>query len=134
MTSTARVSEAQWVVAVGDALDLYGWHWYHSRPARRKDGRWVTPTQGNSARGFPDLIAARPPRLLAIELKSATGRTSPEQREWIDRLSACGVESHVLKMPGDWDAFIAIAAPDPEQLTLTSNSTATVFVASEYRR
>lgn len=134
MTTALRVSEAQWLVAVGDTLDLYGWSWHHARPARRKDGKWATAVQGNSSKGFPDIIAARPPRLLAIELKSATGRTTPEQREWIARLQACGVEAHVLRMPAAWDSFVALTAPDPQQMSLTSNSTGAQFAVSTNER
>ena len=116
------VTEAEWLTAVGDALDAYGWSWIHPRPARRADGRWRTAVQGNSAKGFPDLIACRPPKLLFIELKAKRGRVSPEQAEWIGRLRACGQEAHVVRLPEDWDTFTALTARDPEQLDLIAVS------------
>lgn len=50
--------------------------------------------------GFPDLILptrSGPHPGLAIEFKSATGRTSPDQREWIAHLEAQGWATHVAR-------------------------------------
>ena len=44
MTSALRVTESEWLTAVADALDYTGWWWYHTRPARRTNGKWVTAT------------------------------------------------------------------------------------------
>ena len=126
--AAVTVSEAEWLAAVADMLDLYGWYWIHPLPARRADGRWRTAAQGNSAKGFPELVCVRPPRVVWIELKSEKGRVSPEQRAWIDRLQAAGQEAAVARLPQDWDSLAALLAPDPEQLTMTSNSTpATIY-------
>lgn len=43
-------------------------------------------------RGFPDPVLCRPPQLLVVELKSATGSPTPEQREWIAALRESGTE------------------------------------------
>ena len=131
MTTTRRVSEREWLTAVGDCLDYTGWHWMHPLPARRKEGRWVTSTQGSGSRGFPDVVAVRDDRTLFLELKAERGRVSPEQQDWIARLTAAGQEAHVIRLPGDWDTFVALTARSPEQMTLTSNSTAAVLVAAE---
>ena len=128
------LTEAEWLRSVGDALDLTGWAWIHHRPARRAQGKWTTATQGNSAKGFPDVVAVRPPRVLWLELKTERGRVSVEQNSWLDLLRASGQEAHVLRMPRDWSSFTALIAPDPEQLTLTSNSTAATFAATDQRR
>ncbi len=133
MTTTMRISEAEWMTACGDTLDLYDWWWIHSRPARRANGRWVTATQGSGSRGFPDIVAVRGSRTLFLELKAADGRVSPEQADWISRLTGAGQEAHVVRLPGDWEFFTALTAPDPEQLSLTSNSTAASFVATDRR-
>lgn len=52
--------------------------------------------------GWPDLVALRPPRALAAELKSAKGRVTREQRTVLGLLSRCGIETHVWR-PSDWD-------------------------------
>jgi hypothetical protein len=39
-----------------------------------------------SPKGFPDLILLRPPRIIFAELKSETGKTTPEQDAWLDGL------------------------------------------------
>lgn len=83
----------------------HGWRVYHASRARVKKGRWLTPTQGNP--GFPDLILCKPPRLLAVELKSPTGRVQPEQQAWLDALQACGVEVHVWR-PTNWEPILRI--------------------------
>ena len=121
MTTAHQVSESEWLTAVGDALDWNGWWWDHSRPARRKDGQWVTATQGSGSRGFPDIVAVRDDRTLFMELKADKGRVSPEQTDWIGRLNAAGQEAHIIRMPGDWEIFTALTAREPEQMTLTSN-------------
>jgi hypothetical protein len=118
MPDQHRVSEADWLRSVGDALDLCGWAWIHHRPARRAHGQWATPTQGNGARGWPDIFAVRGPRAVAFELKTATGRITTAQTDWLAKLRLVGVEAHVVWLPQDWDRFTAITAPDPEQLTL----------------
>jgi hypothetical protein len=112
--------------SIGDALDVTGWAWIHHRPARRADGRWQTPVSGNSGRGFPDIVAVREPRILWLEIKAEGGKTSPEQDEWQERLTACGAEALVLTMPRDWHRFDGLIAPDPVQQTLTMNSTGAV--------
>jgi hypothetical protein len=119
--------------SVGDALDYTGWKWIHHRPARRANGKWTTPTQGNSSRGFPDLIAVRPPRMLAIELKRKGGRVTPEQKEWISDLAACGVEAHILWMPRDWHTFDALVQRPPvqETLSMSTGRGATYTIAEE---
>jgi hypothetical protein len=118
MLNQQRVSEADWLRTVGATLDLYGWAWIHHRPAPRTNGRWTTPTQGSSARGWPDIFAVRGPRAIALELKTATGRVTAEQTDWLEKLRLVGVEAHLIRLPQDWDRFSAITAPDPRQLTL----------------
>jgi hypothetical protein len=68
------------------ALAARGWRTYHTHDSRR------------SAAGFPDLIAVRAGRILAIECKSATGKLTAAQREWMLELDAVpGVEAFVLR-------------------------------------
>ena len=99
ITSTLAASEAEWMVTVGKALDLTGWAWIHHRSGCRANGKWTTPTQGNSSKGFPDVVAIRPARVLWIEVKTNRGRATPERKVWIERLRASGQEAHILHFP-----------------------------------
>lgn len=88
--------------AVIDLARLTGWMVHHTRPARTKDGGWVTPIQGD--KGFPDLVLAHPERgVLFVELKSAKGRLSDDQIRWGECLVSGGVESSFVWRPCDWD-------------------------------
>ena len=84
------MTEAQWQDAVLTLAGLYGWWHYHPYDSRR------------SVAGWPDLVLCRPPELLVVELKTDRGRVRPEQRDWLDRLAACGVEVAVWR-PRDLD-------------------------------
>ena len=84
------MSERELQQAVLDCARLFGWRAYHTFDSRR------------SARGFPDVVLVRPPRLLAAELKAEHGRLTLEQHRWLDALRACpGVEA-VEWRPHDW--------------------------------
>ena len=66
-----------------------GWLTYHTFLSK-----WSKP-------GFPDLCMVRNDRLLFWELKSAVGKVSESQAEWIEALSAVpGVDARVVR-PGD---------------------------------
>jgi hypothetical protein len=134
MTTARWVTEAQWLTAVGDALDYTGWSWIHHRPGRRASGKWADPVQGNSARGWPDVFAVRDDRAIAVELKTDSGRVTPEQTEWLARLNAAGIETHLLFLPRQWTVFERIIAAPPEQLTLTSDLTTASFLAADNER
>src|SRR5438093_187268 len=49
--------------------------------------------------GFPDWVLAHPghERVIYAELKTEIGRVSPEQRRWLDVLTASGHEVHVWR-------------------------------------
>lgn len=74
------------------ALARYmGWLVYHTHDSRR------------SAKGFPDLCMVRGDRLLFVEIKSAKGKTTPEQDDWLRSL--CRTQAEVyLVAPCDWDS------------------------------
>lgn len=70
-----------------------GWLRYHTYDSRR------------SRAGFPDLVLVRPPRLLFIELKTARGKTSEDQREWAKVLKLIPGVEYYLWRPAD-EAYI----------------------------
>ena len=51
--------------------------------------------------GFPDLFMVRGPRMVAAELKSATGRFRAGQHEWLVALETAGAEVYLWR-PKDW--------------------------------
>jgi hypothetical protein len=84
------VTERQFQQQVLDWALLNGWLVYHPFDSRR------------SQVGFPDLTLVRDGRLVFAELKTATGRVSAAQHEWLGALRAvAGCETHVWR-PADW--------------------------------
>jgi hypothetical protein len=113
VTDLQRVDRAlyedQLLRAVVDLAHLRRWLVYHVRRSDR------AITQGDA--GFPDLVMARPPRLVLAELKRETEVLGAEQRRWLEalgplhdvvqpdhsirRVSAAGVEYYTWR-PSDW--------------------------------
>jgi VRR-NUC domain len=104
-TTTLKVSEASFQRAVIDYARASGWkvaHWHDSRrEVVRKDGTRLTIGDKDAA-GVPDLLLVRAGRMICAELKSEKGRVSKAQEEWLDALSAVGVEVYVWR-PSEWD-------------------------------
>jgi hypothetical protein len=93
------VSEDDLKARVLDLAKLKGWMVVHYRPARTAKG-WRTPLEGD--KGCPDIILARRGVVLLVELKSATGGPTKEQRAWLDAL---GGHARLWK-PKDWDDIL----------------------------
>jgi hypothetical protein len=98
------MSESDLQRAVIDAARLGGWLVHHCRPSLTASGRWATAIQGH--KGFPDLVIAGKGRVLFLELKSARGRVSVDQAEWLRVLKASGVDARIVR-PDDLDDLIA---------------------------
>ena len=81
------MSERELEEHVRKLCDGYGLLSYHTRDSRR------------SVRGFPDFVICGR-RVLFRELKTAKGRVTAEQREWIHRLIAAGADAGVWR-PAD---------------------------------
>jgi len=61
-----------------------------------------------SVKGFPDLTIIRVPRLIFAELKTETGKISPEQQKWHDLLNQCtSIEAHIWR-PAQFDEIVGI--------------------------
>ena len=88
------MTEREWQAQVVDAARLMGWRVYHTHDSRR------------AAPGWPDLALVRD-RLVMAELKTETGRVSPEQQQWLALLDAAGVETHLWR-PSDLDEVLAV--------------------------
>ena len=98
------MTEADFQRQVIDLARLLGWTVAHFRPARTEQG-WRTPVAADGA-GFPDLVLVRD-RVLFVELKSARGRTSPDQDAWIEALTEAGAEVYLWR-PDDFDDLHAV--------------------------
>ena len=66
------------IIALAERL---GWHVYSIRDSDR------ARLNSRSSVGFPDLLLAKPGRLIAAELKTAKGKPTREQRDWLAVLS-----------------------------------------------
>ena len=102
-------SEKEFQAAVIEYAHLNGWLVHHGRAAQVREGKWVTPIQGDA--GFPDLVMARNGLIVFAELKSEKGRISEGQDRWAqgldtDRQPGGGVSAahrYFLWRPADWD-------------------------------
>jgi hypothetical protein len=74
------------VMALGRYL---GYRCYHTHDSRRSEP------------GFPDLVLARPGRVVVAELKRETGRLTDDQQDWLERLGGAGIECHIWR-PSDY--------------------------------
>lgn len=84
------------------AATLYGWRRrYHTHDARK------------SAKGFPDWVMVRVPRVIYVELKGDSNRygVTPEQQDWLDDLRACGQEAYVWT-PADIPEMLKVLSRD----------------------
>ena len=89
-TPTTAMREKTLQEAVEALLRLCGWLYVHVYEMRRTNP------------GFPDILAIRGERCVAIELKSARGALTPAQADWLDRFRGVpGVEVYVFR-PADW--------------------------------
>lgn len=104
------VTEKQLQTRIIQLARQTGWRVAHFHDSRRQvaPGKWVGDTD---ARGFPDLILCRPPELLALELKRELGKTTDEQRQWLNDLRRSGVETHVVRPSSEADIIARLARP-----------------------
>jgi len=89
-----KMTEKMFQGRVIQALKIAGYAHYHTYNSIR------------SVKGFPDLIAlnGKKKRIIAIEVKTETGKLTADQSEWLTLFSMCGVETWLLR-PGQFDEF-----------------------------
>jgi hypothetical protein len=109
------MTEAEWQdMIIGSGKDLrdtgvailHGWHVLHIRAGATSRGRWSVPVSGDMGKGWPDLILARPPRIIAVELKVGTKQATQDQVRVLEILQSCGIPTYVWR-PDDWDMVVA---------------------------
>jgi hypothetical protein len=88
------MTEAELQQIIIDQAELVGWRVFHDNDSRR------------NVPGFPDLVLVRPPRVVFMELKSATGRLRPEQHEWMDALMRCDTIASAIVRPDHLDRIL----------------------------
>ena len=87
----ARMTEREWQHQVLQVARMFNWTVYHP---------WSSQ---NSQDGFPDLTMVRPPRVLFVELKTASGRLSASQRHWGEMLARCPGVEYAAWRPNDFE-------------------------------
>lgn len=85
----AGMSEDAFQRQVERLAESLGWKVYHTHDSRR------------SHRGWPDLVLGRRGRVLFRELKTMKGRTTPDQKQWLELLNAAGHDAAVWR-PVQW--------------------------------
>lgn len=102
------LSEKEFQTQVVELARTTGWLVSHFHDSRRQ----VTRANGQrffigdkDSKGFPDLVLVKAPRVIFWEMKKELGKTTPEQDEWLARLSECGLEARVVR-PSDWDDYV----------------------------
>jgi hypothetical protein len=105
--------ESEFQAKVIETARLLGYRVAHFRPALTKHG-WRTAVSADGA-GFFDLVMVNPVRFRVIyaELKSETGKLSPEQKEWADAMLKAGQEVYCWK-PNQFDEVAKILQKKPE--------------------
>lgn len=110
-------TEQQLQDAIARFAQMHGWLVAHFRPARTRileDGReiWATPLSYDG-RGFPDLVLVRD-RVVAIEVKSRTGKPTTEQRLWLYQWHSATNGDAYLVNPDGFEAMCRILAQKPK--------------------
>ena len=92
-SAVISVTEREFDRQVRDFAKMTGWMTYHT---------WLPI---HSPAGFPDLCLVRRDRIVFAELKSAKGKTTPKQDEWLEALRATGKVEVYLWRPDDLQAI-----------------------------
>ena len=98
--SKSTLTEASFQKSVIELAELHRWRIYHVANVK---GRLRSKT----SEGFPDLVLARPRRLVFAELKLEGKDPSLEQEIWHALLRSVGAEMYVWR-PADWRDIEAI--------------------------
>jgi len=100
MINRIEISEKAFFSQVEDLLKRFQWEFEHTF----EQGVYARRT----TKGFPDIVACRPPRLLFIELKSERGKVTEAQQEWLDALKATGKVEVYLWKPSQFEEIVEI--------------------------
>lgn len=91
-----KISERHLQAAIVELAKWNGWKVFHALPAQNARGQYRTAQIGDV--GFPDLVLVHPQRgVIFAELKTAIGRLSDAQNDWLMALYAAGAEAYVWR-------------------------------------
>lgn len=94
MAERQHMTETDLQNTIIDMCAVLGLLIHHCRPARTAKG-WATPLVGNP--GFPDCVIVGVGGVLYRELKTAKGKPSSDQREWLHVLDAIGEDTAIWR-------------------------------------
>lgn len=94
------ISEAAWQRVVQGIADVAGWLSYHAPDNRPRPRRGGGTYVQNVRAGFPDLVLVKGPRIVYAELKTETGKPTPDQLRWLRALATAGADVAVWR-PSD---------------------------------
>lgn len=100
------ITETEFRQQIIDLAKLFKWKVYFS---------W---TSIHSPRGWPDLSLCKPPRLVFAELKTLKGVATPEQMDWLAKLSGVPGTEVFLWRPNDWESIQEVLTKDQEVLNI----------------
>lgn len=95
--SKQPLTEKAFTQMVIDLAHYLGWMSYHTHDSR------------HSEPGFPDLCMIKDGRIVFAELKTETGKATPQQEHWLKELSKCNTEVYLWR-PSDWEDITATLA------------------------
>ncbi len=98
------MSEKEWQQEVISLAHSWGWAAVHFAVARTASG-WRTPCRADG-KGWVDLVLVLD-CVLHIECKTETGKLTPDQEEWRDRLLKAGAKWYLWR-PSDIDEIIRV--------------------------
>jgi hypothetical protein len=98
------ISERAFQLAIWRHAESDGWkcHYQYRSAQKLANGQY----RGLGTAGWPDVIAVRGDRLLAIEVKKETGSPTPEQRVWIAALNGVPGITAMIVRPRDANAVM----------------------------
>jgi len=110
-TKTApAMTEADWQQQFVQLAKALGWHHMHVRRSLGRGKKWVTATNVD---GWPDLTLWHPKqqRVIFVELKSAVGRLTDDQKAVLTSLSQANRDEVYVLRPDDLELARRILAP-----------------------
>ncbi len=107
-----QLKEKTWQKDVEEMLDLHRYWWVHIPSNVVVCERCHHKNYRGIQKGFPDLLAVKPPYILWIELKRERGAVEPEQRDVGAMLLECG-QIWIVARPRDRETLLDhIAHPE----------------------
>lgn len=94
-TTLPKITEKAFQAQVVQLAKSLGWLCYHT---------WNSI---HSAKGFPDLVLVKGEQVIFAELKSETGKVSPEQEAWLEALTLAGQKVYTWR-PRHWDHIVRV--------------------------